>query len=289
MSNKMKSINLDTLTNKIQNSNILLKVFCTLIIIILVCIAIGKYAFKNGTLTCDHYIFNTYLYIILAILLMFLIVLLNDQFGFFNFLIKWMLSGGGFMRFIIILVIQLALIIGLTYALHTIPAQNIAASNGVWLGLVVLFGLFLIPSIYIGRMFDVVGMAGIMTVLIVIITGLLGYYYGDSIVRFDWDYYLHILLVIMVVVVILGVLFFIRSADDSLKFLYVVSIIFLVIFILLLLSNHKRLKENAEKCIDTNGQAPNYPVESWGLVIKIYIVFKELINIMFPRKMRRMR
>lgn len=288
MSSTPKSINLDTLTNKIQNSNILLKVFCTLIIIILVCIAIGKYAFKNGALTCDHYIFNTYLYIILAILLMFLIVLLNDQFGFFNFLIKWMMAGGGFMRFLIVLVIQLALIIGLTYALHTIPAQNITASNGVWLALVVLFGLMLIPSIYIGRMFDVVGMAGIITVLIVIITGLLGYYYGDSIVRFDWDYYLHILMIIMIVVVVLGGLF-IRNGDDSLNFLYIVSIIFLVIFILLLLSNHKRLKQNAEKCIDINGQAPNYPVESWELVIKIYIVFKELINIMFARKMRRMR
>jgi hypothetical protein len=41
-----------------------------------------------------------------------------------------------------------------------------------------------------------------------------------------------------------------------------------VIFVLLLLSNHKKLKDNAEKCVD--GQVvPNYPVESYSLIIKI--------------------
>ena len=70
--------------NNIKGSNTLIKLFCSLAIVVLICILIGNYAFKSGHLTCDHYVFNTYLYIILAIVLMFIVVLLNDQTGIFN-------------------------------------------------------------------------------------------------------------------------------------------------------------------------------------------------------------
>jgi len=58
-----------------------------------------------------------------------------------------------------------------------------------------------------------------------------------------------------------------------------ISLISLVIFILLLLSNHKKLKENADKCIDGK-VVPNYPVESFGLFIKILNIFQDLIRIL---------
>jgi hypothetical protein len=82
-----KSSNIDfskKINNSITNSNVLLKMFCCLTIMILICILIGNYAFKNGILTCDHYVFNTYLYVILSILLIFIVILLNDYTGFFN-------------------------------------------------------------------------------------------------------------------------------------------------------------------------------------------------------------
>jgi len=68
--------------------------------------------------------------------------------------------------------------------------------------------------------------------------------------------------------------------------MYAISIISLVIFVLLLLSNHKKLIENSDKCID--GQViPNYPLESWRLVIKIVNVFGDLIRILAVRKLRK--
>lgn len=269
----------------IANSNVLLKIFCTLVIVVLLCIAIGHYAFKNGLLTCDHYVFNTYLYIILAIMLMFLVVLLNDQYGIFQPLLMWMFSGS-FVTAIISLILLFGLIIGLTYALIKVDPKNIALSNGIWLALVLLFGILLIPSIFLGRMTDVVGLAGILTIVIVIVVGLLGYYLGDKIITFDWDYYLNIALLILIAVSFVG-FFLITTLEGIIQFMYVISIISLVIFVLLLLSNHKKLKENSDKCID--GQVvPNYPLESWNLVIKIYIIFKDLIRILAIRKMRRL-
>ena len=262
----------------IPNSNNLLKIFCCLVIIVLICIALGHYAFKNGILTCDHYVFNTYLYIILAIVLMFLIVLINDQYGIFNPILE-LLSG------IIGFIILLILLIGLTYLLYHTDPKNILASNAIWLALVFVVGMMLIPFILFARMTGVLGFAGILTIVIVIVVGLLGYYMGDKIITFDWDKYLMYALIGLIVISLIGY-FFIKDAETMLTFIYVISIFSLIIFVLLLLSNHKKLKENADKCID--GQViPNYPQESWGIVIKIVNIFIDLIRILGIRKLRK--
>jgi len=217
-------------------------------------------------------------------MLMFLVVLLNDQYGIFNSLLMMMFSNGlgtAILSFIILLI----LLIGLTYALIKVDPTNIALCNGIWLALVLLIGILLIPTIYLGRMTDVVGLAGILTIVIVIVVGLLGYYLGDKIITFDWDYYLNIALWILIIVAVIGAIF-IHDINTRLTFIYTISIISLVIFVLLLLSNHKKLRENSDKCID--GQVvPNYPLESWGLVIKMVNIFSNLIRILAVRKLRR--
>lgn len=272
--------------NQIEDSNILLYLFSCIVIIVLICIAIGHYAFKNGLLTCDHFVFNTYLYVILAIMLMFLIVLINDQTGIFNKLLMMLFSSG--LLFAIIALIGLfALIYFLSKALITTDPNNILASNTIWLALVALIGISMIPVIYLGRLTNVLGMAGMATVAIVIIVGLLGYYAGDKIITFDWDYYLNIALMILIGVLFLGY-FFISSTDPEvmLNFIYITSIIGLIIFILLLLSNHKRLREDANKCSEGSANSPNYPLQSWQLVIKIMNVFGDLVRILAIRKLR---
>jgi FtsH-binding integral membrane protein len=267
----------------IPDNNILLKIFCSLVIIVLICIAIGHYAFKNGELTCDHYILNTYLYVILAIVLIFMLVLLNDKYGVFNKLLDFFFysASSPFVSFTLILV----LIIALSYAIIHIPPQNIIASNAVWLLLVLLITLILIPGIYFGRSSGVVGIAGLITIGVVVATGLVGYYYGDVLITFDWDFYLTWALVAWIVVFLVG-MFIVKTPTEIINFIYTMSIASLIIFVLLLLSYFKTLKENASKCVDGK-VVPNYPLESWKLVIKIANVFKNIIRILGIRKMRR--
>lgn len=288
MKNSTKSKNITTdkitsnqLNNIIKGSDTLLKLFCCIIIAFIICILIDKYAFKNGNLTCDHYVFNTYLYIILAILIMFIVVLINDQYGIFNNLILWMMSGGT-MRIYLVFIIYLILIFALTYALMSVNPTNIIASNLIWLLLLTFIAFLIIPTIWFGRLNGVVGIAGILTIVITIGVGLLGYYYGDSIVTFNWDRYLNYALIILIAIMILGP-YFITTSEGMNNFIVVVSFISLIIFILLLLSNHKKLKQNADKCIDGK-MIPNYPVESYGIVIKIVNIFQDLINILARSK-----
>ena len=285
-SNKMTSnkISSTQLNNIIKGSNTLLKLFSCLIIAVIICILIGQYAFKNGTLTCDYYVLNTYLYIILAILLMFIVVLVNDQFGIFNSLLQWMMTGDT-MRVFIVFIIYIIIALSLTYALLNVNPTNIVASNLIWLSLIIFIGFILIPTIWFGRLTCVVGIAGILTIIITVVVGLLGYYYGDSIVTFEWDTYLNIALWILIAMIIFGPIF-IRTSEGMNNFFIVVSIVSLIIFVLLLLSNHKKLKQNADKCIDGK-VVPNYPVESYGIVIKIVNIFQDLINIIGRSKGRR--
>ena len=266
---------------KQDDNDTTLAIICSLIIITVICIAIGHYAFKNGLLTCDHYVLNTYLYILLSVFIIYLIVLINDKTGIFNGIIYQY----GFGTVILILI----LFIGLIYLLYKIPPQDIFKSNFVWLLLIILLGILIIPIIELSRMTGVLGNAGLYTCIIVIITGLLGYYKGDYIIRFDWDYYLYIGLILLFVISIIGLYYiyiYNPPLETVLMFIYIMSIISLIIFVLLLLSVHKTLKENAEKCINGNGTViPNYPMQSFTIIIKIYNIFTELVQILGLRKL----
>jgi len=269
------------INNIIKGSNTLLKLFCCLTIFIIICILIGNYAFKNGILTCDNYVLNTYLYIILAILLIFIIVLINDQFGIFNSFIIW-LAQGSIARIIITFISILVILFVFINQLNKVNPENILASNAIWFTLIFILGFFMIPTIWFGRLNDVVGLAGILTISITAIVGLAGYHYGDQIVTFDWDTYLNYSLWGLIIVSLIGPLL-ITDYNQMMKFFLVISIISLIIFVLLLLSNHKKLKQNADKCID--GKAvPNYPVESFGLFIKILNIFQDIIRILGSRR-----
>ena len=270
--------------NIISSSNALLKLFCTLTVAVITCILIGHYAFKNGMLTCNNYVLNTYLYIILAILLIFMVVLVNDKFGIFNSFLLWM-SEGSMFRIIVIFIIILLILGSLLFALRTVNPTNIVASNMIWATLILFLGIFLIPTIWFGRLTNVVGMAGMLTILITIVVGFLGYFYGNEIVTFDWDKYLNYALFMLIIVMIVGPLMF--TDPNSMYLFYMsVSIIALIIFVLLLLSNHKKLKENADKCIDGK-VVPNYPVESFNIFIKMLNIFQDLIRILGMSKARR--
>lgn len=265
----------------IPDSNLLLYIFSCLAVIVVITIVIGNYAFKNGLLTCDHYVFNTYLYIILAFMLMMLVILINDKTGFFNTILLW-LGSGSFIRALIILFIFIGILFGLTYLLVSIDPKNILASHLVWLALVLIFGILLIPAVWLGRLLGVVAPAALITIGITIVIGLLGYYYGDKIVTFDWDKYL-IYALWGVIIVSFIALWFITKPEDWITYVYVISSVILVIFVLLLLSNHKKLKENADKCVDGKVK-PNYPLESWQLVIKIYQIFRSTLNLQSARR-----
>jgi len=268
--------------NIIPNNNFLLKIFCSIVIIILILLAIGHYAFKNGKLTCDNYLLNTYLYVILAIVLIFMFILLNDKYGMFYNALDYLFFKASYPLLSLLCIFILGII--LTFILIYIPPEYILASNAVWLLLILLISFILTPVIYFGRVSSVIGMAILITIILVIATGILGLYYGDMLILFDWDYYLMWALIAFIIIYIIGI-FIVRTPTEYINFIYIMSFIGLLIFILLLISYFNTLKHNAQKCVD-GISIPNYPLESWSLIIKIVNIFGKIIRILGIRKMR---
>ncbi len=264
----MKSNN----NNNIKYGNTVFYLICTIIIAIIICIMISNFAFKNGMITCDNYILNTYLYIILAILLIFIIILLNDKTGCFNNLVYLIISSNKIISFAIIISILLAL----NYALFKTNPKNVIVSNIIWFLIMFMIGIILIPIIIIGNLNNVAIIAGVITILITIITGLISYYYSH-LINYDWDKYLDISLYILIILLLLGS-FFVYSKNIEM-FVYAISILSIIIFTLLLLSNGKKIKENAEKCVDGK-DVPNYPLESYSMILNIVNIFQNLIYIL---------
>ena len=292
------NINNDIL--KLNKQENILYIFACLIIAIIIIIIINKSAFNSsGDLVCSNYVLNTYLYIILAVVITVFIVLCNDKWQIMtNFYIS--LLSAGLLLNLIYYILMLVLLIFFTYTLQNTNPEKIINTHAIWLILVLLISLVIIPMILLARFYNIIGIAALITIIIVAFTGLIGYYYGDKIITFDWDYYLNIALIIFIIIYIVGfvILYNIDSTGNKIsQFIYIFAFIFIIIFILLLLSNHKRLKENAEKCkiFDNsykNGHGhsnsirtmPNYPLESWELIIKIYNVFSKVINILLRRR-----
>ena len=89
-------------------------------------------AFQKGFFTCQKYILNTYLYILMALVLISLEVLTFDHYK-IN-LDKYI--GGGWLSFVIILVV----VIGLLMLTMMVNPRNVLLKHLCWLLLVMAFG-----------------------------------------------------------------------------------------------------------------------------------------------------
>ena len=114
-------------------NKVLLQLFGALLIFVCVVFSILNYAIKNRQFTCNRYILNTYLYIILTFNIMAIQLLLMEYNG-INF-------NPSFMLFIGIFILTLVTII----LLHKISSLNIILKHFVWLIFILFLGLIFYP------------------------------------------------------------------------------------------------------------------------------------------------
>lgn len=235
----------------------------------------------DGKLTCSNYVYASYLYIVLSLLIIAMVILSIIFTKFYNTFIKFLLGLGnwGLLGFLIVLVI---IQLGLYYLLRNTNPNNTVALHLIWLSILLLSSLTLGLFVLVGISNNTLLMALSLTILLTIITGYIGYTYGDKLLPFDFDKYLYGLLIILVVSMII-VPFFIKDNKTMGYLVYVFAAISLVIFVLLMLSYNNKIKERAEKC-NEESNPPNYPYEAMGLVRKIIIVFQDLIVLLGRRR-----
>ena len=227
---------------------------------------INNYGYNDGKMICDNYVLNSYLYVVLAFVIMGITVLVNNKLNLVEKL--------GMIGFLISFILSIVLIIVFKF----VDKNDLFKLHLVWVLFFICLGYTLTITHMVYRDTNVLYTGYILTILVTIITGLFGYYYGQYIPK-NIDIYLYGALILLIIVQLFGP-FMVKDLDN---FTYMTAFVGLIIFILLLLSYHKKMRKNAEKCSNDNA-LPNYPNEAMGLVIKIVNVLQDILRLLNGRR-----
>lgn len=255
----------------------------TLSITLIVLINKKAYEPETGKLNCNNYVLSTYLYILLAFILMGLVSLFYLYTNFYTAMIKYFM-GAGIVVLVITVIIYIALMIGCFVLLNKLnPATQGLLLHLVWFILLILLSISFGITVFVGIANNSLMIALLLLIVITAITGIVGYKYGKQLLPIDFDKYLRWSLLALIGVEVIS-MFLIKNKEIRSKLIYVFAIVSLIIFVLLMLSYNNKIRKNAEKCNVEDGVPPNYPKESMGLVIKMLNVLQDLIVLLGKRK-----
>ena len=243
-------------------TNFFVKFISCIVVGAITILLINNYGFKNGKMICDNYIINSYLYVVLGFVIMGISVLINNKFDLIRKL--------GMIGFIVSFILSIILIL----IFHRINNNDLFNLHLIWSLFFLVLGYSLTITLIVYNNSNILYTGIMMTILVTIFTGLIGYYYGEYIPE-NIDNYLFIALILLILVRIFGPSF----VNDVNKFYYLMAFVGLIIFILLLLSYHKKMRNNSLKC-KTDSKLPNYPNEAMGLIIKIRNVLQDILRIL---------
>lgn len=254
----------------------LLPILVSLASLLIILVNIYNKAFENNKPTCKDYILNTYLYIVLGIILITIMCLVNDK-G--QILISPLSLGlSTFISFILLIVIWIALMAGIYF----LPPKYYGLIHILWVAAMYFLASIFYPMYKIGQELNVLIPSVLVTIAVVLTVSLIGYYKGD-IFNFDLKKYLRYALIALIIGEILAYNF-INDMNTLMNVTIVFAILGIIIFGLFLLAHTKDLKKRSEECVNAN-----YPKESVKFIVSIINIISDVIRILAISKMKRRR
>ena len=234
-----------------------------LIGIIVTSFFIHKYAFIDKRLTCNNYILNTYLYIILSVLLMVVFVSLMEE------KMLHLIPYLNIRRFPFW--IFLATGIFVLVSTMNVDPNNIILKHLGWLGIVAFLSFGMLPvyliskstGIFHSTLFATFGMLTILTALA---------FYKPELISLTWGTGLLVLL-IAAIFLRLGLIFLAEPGAQTNNYQMILSHAIVILFGFFILYDTKKLQVNAKTC-----KIPDYINESIGLFLDIINVFANLVR-----------
>ena len=282
-----------------------LQLFAILAICLVICWAIYTYAFDGGKPTCSNYILNSYLYVILALILIILIVLTIDQ----NKGLSNMVMGifTNFMMYIVFFFV----FIGLIFAIRYVSSDKQGVKHALWLAMVLSLGMLLYPSYVYGSSLNILMPTLYATLAIIVLVTVAAFYKPDLL---PLKYYPFVRFALFGLLVLYFISMFFMSSEQSYKFSYYLAGLGLIIFTLLLFYNTHFLYLNSKRCQDSGNVdydakeykdmkntldfksdnpmsgrkkiKPDYINESTTLIMNIINIFLDVLRLMGGRKRR---
>ena len=255
---------------------------CVLIVIIYL------NAFENNKYTCKNILVNTYLYVLVSLILFHIITMLLVNYElhikFFNLL-------SGFNVFLIIIGV-LVIMIGLT-VIFDMSHNNILASHFILLLLISLFSLLISATYARLKNYNLYNKVFYTTLLFISVLLIIFYFYQDTIKQYLTDKYYFIVLILLFVVFLVEMIYLL-FVGYSKNITILISAIILVIFGYFLLADTQRILDITEdnckialkncnknmydpKCnID---DYPSYPQKSFDIFHDIIVIFRRIAEI----------
>lgn len=234
------------------------------IIISIITIINNSITFNPLKFTCNNYILNTYVYIILSILLLFLTIFkLTDN----NIQIADIFGG---INSIIITITTFILI----FALIILSPKMFLLKHFVWILWLILMGIFIYP-LYLknkGLFYQV----GFLTISIVAILSIISFTFPHIITNSWWLPLFISLIVICISTIIESILRRYRYITNN-SYNKILSYLIIFLFSFWVMYDTKQIITNSKKCGTT--LVPDYINESMNIVLDMVNIFTSIHNI----------
>ena len=253
--------------NEIVNEK-LIPVYGLIGILSLIIVKVYNTAFKDGKFTCNRYILNTYLYILLALIIMSLQnitmerqnVPVDSIFGIF---------GGGWVGVILLLVVSL----GLLMFLLSINPQNVVLKHIVWLVFVLYLGLLAYPS-YVQTIQENTVIVTLLTTIGILVAFSVIAFLKPEWISLSWG---PILCFFLLGGIIGELCYYFFSKDRKVSGRSKgLSYFFIALFTLFILYDTKKIQVNAKSC---KTKTVDYINESLGIVLDALNLFQNIADV----------
>lgn len=272
----------------IENTNYSIPIISAIIISII----IYKNAFKNGNYTCDNLVINTYLYVILSLVLFHIFMMYFSE----NIPLEMLLNVINDYNINVVFFITFAILFAILI-LFRYMYKNIVISHIILL-LLVVFSSFCNSFLYTLLKMEGLYEKVILTVLFIfILFTFLFYKYKETLSQYINDKF-YIIVIFSVLLVCIIELILIFTNTYSLNMMFIISSFIIGAFIYILLYHTKKLSEikktdceealkncNSEDQKNCNSQNyPSYPQKSWRIFNAIVVLFQNIAEIFLGKK-----
>ena len=261
--------------------------YCGIIFVVLT-VVIYLNAFENNNYTCKNILVNTYLYVLISLVLFNMMTLLFINANLHINFLKLLSNFKPFMIFIGLILILFGL-----FFVFDLNSNNIIVSHFILIILISIFSL-LISLLYVKlKKYNLYNKVFYTTVLFICVLLLLFYFNKDLIQKYlSYEYY-YIILILLFVVLIVEIVY-VLLIGYSKNMTILLSSILLIIFGYLLLADTQKIlditEENCNKAlkncstsiynIDCNlDDYPNYPQKSFNIFNNIIVIFQRMSEI----------
>lgn len=238
----------------------LLQIACFILVLIGVMYSIAINSFEKGKFTCNKYILNTYLYIILAFNLMIIINLVLEHYK-VMFPLSSMILFGLFL-----------INVGVIFLLHFIDPEKVVLKHLVWSVFVLIMSLIIYP-LYVTSDKKIV-MSSLFTTLFITVVLSVFAYTKPELISLKLGPILFFALLIIIVMELFLLFVFRNKLGSNSKIFRAISYFVIFIFMGFILYDTKRLQINAKECVKAD-----YIKESMKLFLDILNIFVRLLGL----------